>query len=362
MDVEAIANRIAQVHGMTVLEKDVIETLEKLKAANKDKTTGAEQAPVTAQTSEASPITSASAPPAPVPTGNGAASAPLQAASAPLNPTPAPQQTVPAPVKTASEQPKTGSEQPSNLKIPAGVKPLPIVLIDDLIMQNYSREGIEAILKENKLPPYRNLISERMKVVKPAVRGASNGAGNTQPLMGTGAAPLSTGAAPLTRGAELANRLATDTQNTPSIKTSENTGNSGISSENVVAPLPAPQETVPAPPSTGAAPLPTGAGATPAPQPIGSGASSAPLPTDLPSIVAALEQLFASYKQPSGTVPAASEQPNESESTEESETEEALKYLVSPLSGLQRFPLIEPCYLGSFLWSQYQTIPLSIES
>jgi hypothetical protein len=115
MDVEAIANRIAQVHGMTVLEKDVIETLEKLKAANKDKTTGAEQAPVTAQTSEASPITSASAPPAPVPTGNGAASAPLQAASAPLNPTPAPQQTVPAPVKTASEQPKTGSEQPSAL-------------------------------------------------------------------------------------------------------------------------------------------------------------------------------------------------------------------------------------------------------
>ena len=251
MDVEAIAKRIAIDHGVNVLEKDVIETLEKLKAANKDKTTGAGQAPVTAQTPEVSPITSASAPPAPVPAGNGAASAPLQTVPAPLqtvpaplqagsahlNPTPAPQQTIPAPVKTSSEQPKTGSEQPSNLKIPAGVKPLPIVLIDDLIMQNYSREGIEAILKENKLPPYRNLISERMKLVKPAIRGASNGAGNTQPLMGTGAAPLSTGAAPLTRGAELANRLATDTQNVSSIKTSENTGNSGISSENVVAQL-----------------------------------------------------------------------------------------------------------------------------
>ncbi|MGA3298420.1 MAG: hypothetical protein ABSD41_13340 [Candidatus Bathyarchaeia archaeon] len=328
MDVEAIAKRIAIDHGVNVLEKDVIETLEKLKAANKDKTTGAGQAPVTAQTPEVSPITSASAPPAPVPAGNGAASAPLQtvpaplqtvpaplqAGSAPLNPTPAPQQTIPAPVKTSSEQPKTGSEQPSNLKIPAGVKPLPIVLIDDLIMQNYSREGIEAILKENKLPPYRNLISERMKLVKPAIRGASNGAGNTQPLMGTGAAPLSTGAAPLstgaaplTRGAELANRLATDTQNVSSIKTSENTGNSGISSENVVAPLPAPQETVPAPLSTGAAPLPTGAGATPAPQPIGSGASSAPLPADLPSMLAAFQQFLAAYKQAPNSVPAGSE-------------------------------------------------------
>ena len=47
MDVEAIAKRISQDHGVTVLEKDVIETLEKLKAANKDKITGAGQAPVT---------------------------------------------------------------------------------------------------------------------------------------------------------------------------------------------------------------------------------------------------------------------------------------------------------------------------
>ena len=280
MDVEAIARRIAQDHGVTVLEKDVIETLEKLKAANKDKTTGAGQAPVTAQTPEVSPITSASAPPAPVPAGNGAASAPLQ--------------TVPAPLQTSSEQPKTGSEQPSNLKIPADVKPLPIALIDDLIMQNYSREGIEAILKENKLPPYRNLISERMKLVKPAVRGASN----TQPLMGTGAAPLSTGAAPLSTGAaplstgaESVNSPATDTQNVSSTKTSENMGNSGISGENHVAPVPAPLQ-------TGAAPLSTGAGATPAPQPIGSGASSAPLPTDLPSILAAFQQFLASRQQP----------------------------------------------------------------
>jgi len=324
MDMQAIARRIAQDHCITDLEKDVIETLEKLKAENKEKITGAGQAPVTAQTPEVSPITSASAPPAPLPAGTGAASAPLQTVPAPLQTVPAPLQTVPAPLQavpaplqTSSEQPKTGSEQPSNLKIPADVKPLPIALIDDLIMQNYSREGIEAILKENKLPPYRNLISERMKLVKPAVRGASN----TQPLMGTGAAPLSTGAAPLstgaaplTRGAELANRLATDTQNVSSIKTSENTGNSGISSENVVAPLPAPQETVPAPLSTGAAPLPTGAGATPAPQPIGSGASSAPLPADLPSMLAAFQQFLAAYKQAPNTIPTASEQPNESDS------------------------------------------------
>ena len=303
MDVEAIAKRIAIDHGVNVLEKDVIETLEKLKAANKDKTTGAGQAPVTAQTPEVSPITSASAPPAPLPAGTGAASAPLQTVPAPLQTVPAPLQTVPAPLQavpaplqTSSEQPKTGSEQPSNLKIPADVKPLPIALIDDLIMQNYSREGIEAILKENKLPPYRNLISERMKLVKPAVRGASN----TQPLMGTGAAPLST-------GAESVNSPATDTQNVSSIKTSENTGNSGISSENVVAPLPAPQETVPAPLSTGAAPLPTGAGATPAPQPIGSGASSAPLPADLPSMLAAFQQFLAAYKQAPNSVPAGSE-------------------------------------------------------
>ncbi|HKM78347.1 MAG TPA: hypothetical protein VJZ03_04675, partial [Candidatus Bathyarchaeia archaeon] len=39
MDVEAIARRIAQDHGVTVLEKDVIETLEKLKAANEKKNT-----------------------------------------------------------------------------------------------------------------------------------------------------------------------------------------------------------------------------------------------------------------------------------------------------------------------------------
>ncbi|MGA3297833.1 MAG: hypothetical protein ABSD41_10320, partial [Candidatus Bathyarchaeia archaeon] len=140
MDVEAITNRIAQDHGVTVLESDVIETLEKLKAENKEKITGAGQAPVTAQTPEVSPITSASAPPAPLPAGTGAASAPLQTVPAPLQTVPAPLQTVPAPLQavpaplqTSSEQPKTGSEQPSNLKIPADVKPLPIALIDDLI-------------------------------------------------------------------------------------------------------------------------------------------------------------------------------------------------------------------------------------
>ena len=40
---------------------------------------------------------------------------------------------------------------------------------------------------------------------------------------------------------------------------------------------------------------------------------SAPLPTDLANLVAALQQFLASYKQASGTVPAASEQTNESE-------------------------------------------------
>jgi len=136
MDVEAIARRIAQDHGVTVLEKDVIETLEKLKAASKEKITGAGEAQVTAQKPEVSPITSAS---------------------------------------------------------------------------------------------------------------------NTQKVTEQPPAPLQTGSAPL---------------------------------------------------QTGAAPLSTSASA-----------SSAPLPADVPSLVAALQQVLASYKQPSGTVPAASEQPNESDST-----------------------------------------------
>ncbi|MGA3296827.1 MAG: hypothetical protein ABSD41_05185 [Candidatus Bathyarchaeia archaeon] len=102
MDVEAIARRIAQDHGVTVLEKDVIETLEKLKAQNKDKTTGAGEAQVTPQKPEVSPITSASntqkvaeQPPAPLPTGTEQPSAPLQAGSAP-------QPTVPAPLAAGS--------------------------------------------------------------------------------------------------------------------------------------------------------------------------------------------------------------------------------------------------------------------
>ncbi|HKM50814.1 MAG TPA: hypothetical protein VJZ75_06520 [Candidatus Bathyarchaeia archaeon] len=326
MDVEAIARRIAQDHGVTVLEKDVIETLEKLKAANKDKTTGAGEAQKPSKVPEVSPITSAgtsTAPvnptPAPLPTGTSTSSAPLPNGSEHVKPVPAPLPTgsgapsaplnpVPAPVKT-------GSEQPSSLKIPAEVKPLPITLIDDLIIQGYSRDGIEAILKANGHNAYRKLIGERMKVVKPVGRGAVTPASNARPMMGTGAASLGTGAAPLTSGAESANRPATDVQNVSITKTPEIMGNSGISGENRVAPPIAPLQAGSAPLQTSSARLSTGAGAPSASLPIGSGTSSEPLPADVPSLVAALEQFLASYKQPSGTVPAASEQPNESDST-----------------------------------------------
>jgi hypothetical protein len=200
MDMQAIAKRIAQDHGITVLEKDVIETLEKLKAENKDKITGAGEtqvppvtgaddtqkvpAPLTAPLS-----TGASTTTAPVKT----VPAPLQTDSAQANPAPAPLPTGSAPLQTTTGAPstpvKTASEQPISLKIPSGVKPLPITLIDELIMEGYSRDGIESILKENGHNAYRRLIGERMKVVKPVGKGAVTPASSARTLIGTGAAP-----------------------------------------------------------------------------------------------------------------------------------------------------------------------------
>ncbi|MGA3297480.1 MAG: hypothetical protein ABSD41_08510 [Candidatus Bathyarchaeia archaeon] len=112
MDMQAIARRIAQDHGVTVLEKDVIETLEKLKAENKDKITGAGEtqvppvtgaddtqkvpAPLTAPLS-----TGASTTTAPVKT----VPAPLQTDSAQANPAPAPLPTGSAPLQTTTGAP-----------------------------------------------------------------------------------------------------------------------------------------------------------------------------------------------------------------------------------------------------------------
>jgi hypothetical protein len=116
-----------------------------------------------------SPITGANntqKEPAPLQTGTEqvkTASAPLQTDTGAPN----------APVKTASEQPK-------NLKIPSEMKPLPIALIDDLLTQGYNRAGIESILKANGHTSHRSLISERMKVVKPADKAASNPANTSR--------------------------------------------------------------------------------------------------------------------------------------------------------------------------------------
>ncbi|HKM50497.1 MAG TPA: hypothetical protein VJZ75_04900 [Candidatus Bathyarchaeia archaeon] len=104
-----MSKRISQDHGVTVLEKDVIETLEKLKAANKEKITGAEQAPVTPpvtqQTPEVSPITGANnmqkvaeQPPAPLPTGS----------EQPPNTLPTGSSTPPAPLPAGSSTLSTG--------------------------------------------------------------------------------------------------------------------------------------------------------------------------------------------------------------------------------------------------------------
>jgi hypothetical protein len=325
MDVQAIAKRIAQDHGVTVLEKDVIETLEKLKAANKEKNTGAEQAPVTVQKPEVSPITSANT------------------STEPANPTPPPlstgTETTTEPVKTPSEQSKPTSEpatdttkpatehanaaqnEANKLVIPADVKPLPIDLIDDLIRQNFSSVGIEKILKASGHNAYRKLILERMKVVKPIIRGSSGGTkpastetervitgsehviGGTEPAIG--------GTEPAIGGTEPVITPPTTGADTPSVKTPENTGNSGISGTNAVAPAPAPPI---APLQTSSPPVPTDS----PPLPTGSSTSSTPLPADLPSLLAAFQQFLASRQQAPSSLPAASEQVNESDSSYDS--------------------------------------------
>jgi hypothetical protein len=318
MDVQAIARRIAQDHGVTVLEKDIIETLEKLKAANKEKNTGAEQAPVTVQKPEVSPITSAST------------------STEPANPTPPPlstgTETTTEPVKTPSEQSKPTSEpatdttkpatehanaaqnEANKLVIPADVKPLPIDLIDDLIKQNFSSVGIEKILKASGHNAYRKLILERMKVVKPIIRGSSGGtkpASTETERVITGSEHVIGGTEPAIGGTEPVITPPTTGADTPSVKTPENTGNSGISGTNAVAPAPAPPI---APLQTSSPPIPTDS----PPVPTGSNTSSTSLPADVPSLVAAFQQFLASRQQAPSSLPAASEQVNESDSSYDS--------------------------------------------
>jgi hypothetical protein len=266
-----------------------------------------------------SPITGANntqKEPAPLQTGTGAIPAPLQTGTEQVK-------TASAPLQTDTGSPnapvKTASEQPNNLKIPSEVKPLPIALIDDLITQGYNRAGIESILKANGHTSHRSLISERMKVVKPADKAASNPASTLQTPQGIGAGTLDTSATTLDSGAGTVNSPATNPastlQDVPSTKTPENTSNSGISRENRVAQLLAALQTgssiLPAPLPTGSAPQQT----VPAQLPAGSGAAPAGLPTDLPSILAVFQQFLAAYKQALNSVPAASEQVNESDST-----------------------------------------------
>jgi hypothetical protein len=184
------------------------------------------------------------------------------------------------------------------------VKPLPITLIDDLIMQGYNRVGIEKILKENGHSAYRNLIGERLKVVKPAVKGAINPAGTGGASSLSGGASLPNGGTPLSKGGEIVNSPTSNPASTPqdvsSTKTPENMGNSGISGTNVVAPVPAPP----------VAPLQT---SSPLVQTV-----PPPLPTDLPSLLAAFQQFLASRQQAPSSLPAASEQVNESDSSYDS--------------------------------------------
>jgi hypothetical protein len=302
MDVQAIARRIAQDHGVTVLEKDIIETLEKLKAANKEKNTGAEQAPVTVQKPEVSPITSAST------------------STEPANPTPPPlstgTETTTEPVKTPSEQSKPTSEpatdttkpatehanaaqnEANKLVIPADVKPLPIDLIDDLIKQNFSSVGIEKILKASGHNAYRKLILERMKVVKPIIRGSSGGtkpASTETERVITGSEHVIGGTEPAIGGTEPVITPPTTGADTPSVKTPENTGNSGQVGPNGVALVPAhvTEQQV-----GGAASVTSNAASTPhtIPPPIAS--VNAQLPADLSSILAAFQQFLASRQQP----------------------------------------------------------------
>jgi hypothetical protein len=303
MDVEAIARRIAQDHGVTVLESDVIETLEKLKAANKEKITPPATNAATNAAKDHEP----------------AASLPAQLTEPVKQPETDPAQlteqhtgdsaSVKTQAKDDSASLKAQVNPPQNeankIVIPAGVKPMPIDLIDDLLKQNYTREGIEAILKENKFSVNRNLITERIKIVRAlpldAQRQPLDTRRMTPPLTASQVSSAATPAKPTITN-------ASNNADTLSVKTSENMGNSGISGGNGAASVPAhvtEQQTVdPALVSSKAA------GTSPIIPPVAASLNNS-LPTDLPSVLAALQQLFASYKQPSGTVPAASEQVNE---------------------------------------------------
>ncbi|HKM78346.1 MAG TPA: hypothetical protein VJZ03_04670 [Candidatus Bathyarchaeia archaeon] len=182
---------------------------------------------------------------------------------------------------------------------------MPIDLIDDLLKQNYTREGIESILKANKLSVNRNLITERIKVVRALPLGAQHQPLDTRrqtpPLAASQVSSAATSVKPQITS-------ASNNADTPSSKTPENTGNLGQVGPNGVALVPAQltEQQV-----GGAASVISNAGATPPTIPSPAALVNTQLPADVPSLVAALEQFLASYKQPSGTVPAASEQVNE---------------------------------------------------
>jgi len=280
MDVEAIAKRIAQDHGVTVLEKDVIETLEKLKAASMAaKTTANTSSNTSSNTPSEKTSTPTEQPPNTVPIG----SAPVQTPSDQSKPGSEP---VPDKTKPVTEHVNAAQNESIKLVIPVDVKPLPIDFIDDLIRQNYNHAGIETILKANHLSASRGLISSRMKVIKPLITVQSS---STKPAS-TETERVITNSEQAHSGAEQVISPPTGDTNTPSVKTSENTGDSDISGTNVVAQAPTTLQTSSAP-------------------------SQTPLPTDPTNIITALQQFLASYKQPSGTVPAASEQVNESDSS-----------------------------------------------
>jgi hypothetical protein len=170
---------------------------------------------------------------------------------------------VPAQLTDQSKQTKTGSEQVTDttkpvsasdtghvnaaqnesikLVIPEGVKPMPIDLIDNLIRQKYNRAGIESILKASKLSVNRKLISERMKAVRPSVTDASTDATKNPTTPITESEHVTTQSGHVNSESEHVisspTTDATTHASSSSTKTPENTGNSGISSENVVAQL-----------------------------------------------------------------------------------------------------------------------------
>ena len=310
MDVQAIARRIAQDHGVTVLEKDVIETLEKLKAANEKKIIPPATNAATNAAKDHEP----------------AASLPAQLTEPVKQPEtdPAhvtePQVGDPALVKTQAKADsaslKTTVKPPQNesnkLVIPVDVKPMPIDLIDDLLKQNYTREGTEAILKANKFSVNRNLITERIKVVRALPLDAQHQPSDTlretpPPAASQVSSAASDAKPPITN--------ASSDAATPNVKTPENTGNSGISSENIVAQLLALLN----PRQTGDPALVSSkATDTPPTIPPPTASVNAQLPADVPSLVAAFQQFLASRQQAPSSLPAASEQVNESDSSYDS--------------------------------------------